>query len=440
MNGYRHVHRLTPLLRFWSLILALFTVFALNFSASVLVSVSEWLRGGHWAEVGRGTLIGCAVFVALCLALWFLSALWWRNLGFQIGREEISLRKGLISTSFRSARYDRIQAVDVVENVIARIFGLAAVRVETAGGVNSVIQIMYLPTAEAHDVRKEILSHVNVSGEDTATVVEEIPIGRSMLGAALRGRTLITLGVSALTVGTQLDFVTVLPLLAAFGPSIWSLIDASWKYNARYDAERGVLDIAYGLADRRRQSIRLHRIHGVKVSQPLLWRFLGWYEVQISVAGYGVAGGKNSGSTKILPVGTRAQALALFELVSDLTAAEIQHYAQPERTTAPTYTSPRRAWVISPLDFHRQAVTIVGETVVTHAGLLNRRVMAISASHIQELTYKRGPLSQLLKLATVTFELVTGPVHMKGADLSPVDAQALLHRLRSRRLPDNSQS
>ena len=451
-EGFRRVHRLTPLLRFWSVIFAFLAIFVLNFNLEMLSDIAAYLRGGHWSDIGLGTLAGLGGFIVVCLGIWYVSAIWWRKLGYKLGPDEVALRHGVISSSFRSARYDRIQAVDVVETVIARIFGLAAVRVETAGGTASVIEISFLRKAEAEQLRQEMLAHVHrpAAGNASATVepdpagddlIPEIPVSRTLAAEALRLPTLIALVVMTILVILPFFRAAALPIVVGFVPNIWNLIDTSWRFNSRYDAQDEVLNIAYGLADRRRQTIRRSRIHAVRVTQPLLWRMFGWYEVQVSVAGYGAkAGGKQSGSTRILPVGTRDQALALLELVSDLDAAQIEEFARPEGHTRPTYVSPGRAWLASPVDLRQQAVTLVGtEVAVVHAGRLARRVMVVGTPHIQELTVKAGPLNQLLGVRNINFDLVRGPVAMAGRQLALADAADLLERLRKRQLPSMAQ-
>ena len=77
-----------------------------------------------------------------------------------------------------------------------------------------------------------------------------------------------------------------------------------------------------------------------------------------------------------------------------------------------------------------------GGYVIVRNGRLNRRVKAIHTSHIQELTYRRGPISQALGLATVGLDLVQGPVRMDARNLTLADATALLTQLRSRQLPE----
>lgn len=429
---YQRVHRLTPLLRLWSVILALIAAFALNVNLEALRDIFAFITGEHRGEALRDTAFAIAGFVAVCAVVWLASGLWWRRMGYQLGGDELSLRRGLFSTQLRTARYDRTQAVDVVEPVIARLFRLAAVRVETAGGQSSVIEIAYLKKADAEALREDILARVHgaptsqteapaeESAEEPAeepALVPEIPIARSLIAAALRTSTLFLVGFLILVVVTRLPLSAALPILVGAIPNVWNVLDSSWRYTARTDGE--VLNITYGLADRRRQSIRLDRIHAVQITQPFLWRPLGWYEVRVSVAGYGAsASGKASGSTRILPVGTLAQARQF--LPAD---------------AAPTYASPARAKWVSPLDYRQQTVAFAGDYVIVRNGRLNRRVKAIHTSHIQELTYRRGPISQALGLATVDLDLVQGPVRMAARNLTLADATALLARLRSRQLP-----
>ena len=407
--SFRRVHRLTPLLRLWSVILALIAGFALNANMEALRDIFAFITGEHRGEALRDTALALAGFIAVCAVVWLASGLWWRRMGYQLGAEELSLRRGLLSVQLRTARYDRTQAVDVVEPVIARLFRLAAVRVETAGGQSSVIEIAYLKKSDAEALRDDILARVHgaptsqteapaeESAEEPAeepALVPEIPIARSLIAAALRTSTLFLVGFLILVVVTRLPLSTALPILVGAIPNVWNVLDSSWRYTARTDGE--VLNITYGLADRRRQSIRLDRIHAVQITQPFLWRPLGWYEVRVSVAGYGAsASGKASGSTRILPVGTLAQARQF--LPAD---------------AAPTYASPARAKWVSPLDYRQQTVALTGGYVIVRNGRLNRRVKAIHTSHIQELTYRRGPISQALGLATVGLDLVQGPVRM----------------------------
>lgn len=441
-QGYRRVHRLTPLLRFWTLILALLAIVGANLNEALLNRISSAIRGEDGSFVPLFIAVG--VFVAACVAVFLVSQVWWAAMGFRLDPEELRLKSGVISTQLRVARYDRVQAVDVVEPLIARLFRLAAVRVETAGGAGSSIEIAYLPRAEANQVRTELLHRVGGEAwqEDTADIPEQeyavapIPIARSLVGAALRGTTLVGIAWAAFSLLSPIAASATLPLLVGLVPPVWNMVDRSWRFHARLEGD--VLHLAYGLASRRRQAVPLERVHGIAVMQPVLWRPLGWWSVSVSVAGYGKESNSSSGTTRILPVGTRAQAMELVALVGPLAAEEVHRVAQPERATEPTYTSPRRARWTSPLDAHRQAVTLTQGCVVEHRGLMIRRMALIHSSHIQELTAHHGPLQYVLGLSTVRCDVVPGPVSISARELESDHARELVYHLRKRRLPSLS--
>lgn len=426
---YHRVHRMTPLLRLWSVILAVIAAFALNVNMEALRGIFAFVTGEHSAADLRDIGLALAGFIAVCAVVWLVSGVWWRQMGYQLGEEELTLRRGVISKQQRTARYDRTQAVDVVEPVIARLFRLAAVRVETAGGQSSAIEIAFLTKRDAEALRAEILSRVHgeprerpaeerSAEEEDNVLIPEIPIARSLAAAALHVSTIILITALLFLVVTPMSLTITLPILVATVPRAWNVIDSSWRYTASLDD--GVLNITYGLADRRRQNIRLERIHAVQVTQPFLWRPFDWYETRVSVAGYGgTASGEGSGSTRIVPVGKREQARQF--LPAD---------------AAPTYASPARAKWVSPIDYRQQTVALAGDYVIVRAGRFNRRVQAIELRHIQELTLRRGPISQLFGLATVELDLVQGPVKMAARNLALADAHALLNRLRSRDLPE----
>lgn len=427
----RPVHRLTPLLRFWALLLALLGLVALNLTETMLNNVVGFFRDdGSVIPV----LIAIGVFLAACVVVWFGSYFWWKATGYQVGEEELAHQRGVFNRRVRTARYDRIQAVDVVEPLIPRLFGVAGVRVETAGGTASNIDISYLPKRDAEALRDEVLQKVrgDITIEGPAEV--RVPIARSLAGTGLQWTSIIGTGFILLFLLSPLPNATSLAAIVGIVPPLWRQIDTSWRFSASYDPERDLLNLSYGLANRRRQAIPLARIHGVQIRQPMLWRAFGWWQVAVTVAGYGLESA-NTGTSRVLPVGTREQAMRMAELVTDLTRTELETYARPERHLIPAFTSPRRAWLVSPIDRARQSVSLLRDVAICHSGLASRRVALIHTSHIQELTYKQGPLQQLLRLSSVNFDLVAGPVRMAGEDLRAEDGWALLNHLRERDLP-----
>lgn len=447
VGEFRKVHRLTPLLRFWTVILALFAALIFNFNVSTLNSIWGFLSG-EFSQAWVSLLIGVGGLMLAFFLVWWVSQIWWKATGFRITDEEVQLKHGVLNTQLRTARYDRVQAVDVVESVIARIFRVAAVRVETAGGGNSVIEIAYLRKAEAEQLREEILAYTRGSAgvasvisdgsvefrePETDFLVPEIPIQRSLLGALMGIPAIISAAGIIILLLTPVAPASALPVLVGVLPVVWGQIDRSWKFNARLEGE--VVHLSYGLADRRRQSIPLHRIHGVKIRQPLLWRIVGWWAVDVTVAGYGQESDKKTGTSKLFPVGSRERAVAVAAVLGPLSLSEIEEYARPEGSSHPQFTSPLIARWVSPIDRKQQGVTLLDQAVIVHKGRLSRQVSMIEPSHIQEVTLSHGPLQQLVNLCTVRMDLVAGPVLMAGEDLNEARGRELVDWLRRRKLP-----
>lgn len=468
-DGWRRVHPATNLLEMWAVLVAAIVAFAFNAFARVRDAAEFLSEHLGWLPVA----IAVAGIPLIIVLLWAATLPWWRAKGFRLTHDQVVLRRGLITRTTRSAHFERVQAVDIVEPLIARIFGLAAVRVETAGGSDSVVAIEFLRRAEAARLREEILGTVRTTagapeapahgpaqrgeaaGVDEATAapsntaanadadggrvfVPTIPIMRSIAGAALDWSALVVLIVAIIAVVFPPAVTGLIPFFIGAAPWLYGVLNKSWKFTATLDS--GTLNLHYGLAERRRQTVPLDRIHAVQVHQPALWRLTGWWKVLVDVAGY--REDKTSGTTIVFPVGTLTEAVRVFEAVGPLSLDEIGAFARPEGRTLADFASAENAFAVSPIDLRRQGVTLVGDghslphAVVTHAGRLGRRVSAIDPAHIQELSLARGPIQQALSIATVRMDLVPGPVSMAGEDLSVAEADRLLAILRQRRLPD----
>jgi putative membrane protein len=460
-GGWQRVHPLSPLLRMWAALVGV--------AAVIVFQQAESLRWA-WDRIEDSPLPGVVVIPAALVVLvvvfllgWLLSWPWWRATRWRVGEEEISVRRGVLSTQLRTARFDRVQAVDLVEPLAPRLFRLAGVKVETAGGADSAVSVEYLPRVQAEELRDALLGRVRRRNEVASTgmtqpevlqgsvVVPEIPVTRSIVAAALTGPTAVTVVIVLVSVFTPAGLALLLPAVAGLGPWIWGLLNRSWRFTATSDGH--LLGITFGFSERRRQTVPLDRIHAVQISQPLLWRMLGWWKVDVDIAGYGEPG-KDGATTAVLPVGSLEQALALVTLLGPLDHGQVGTLMRPDGvpTTADStggvrvFRSPASARWVSPLDRTRQGVVLVSRDIdadggttdtalVCHRGRLRRSVSVIDPAHVQELSHRRGPLRRMLGLSTVRFDLVPGPVKMVGRDLPAEDAVELLTRLRQRALP-----
>ncbi|ANE03321.1 PH domain-containing protein [Corynebacterium crudilactis] len=446
---FRKVHRATPLLRIWTLLLAVLAAFILNVNASAVAFVWGLINGEHTLALVPMLLTIGGVLLAGVL-IWGLTKIWWNAVGFRITAEEVQLKRGVVSKDLRTARFDRIQAVDLVESFIARIFRLAEVRVETAGGSDSAINIGFLKKHEAEALKRELLdasqypSRTPAQGlreeeaveddVDKQFLVPKIPVQRTIASTLLSLTTIVAVLGAIIFFFTPLGISAALPFLVGIVPPVWNLIDKSWQFNAELHDDR--LNVSYGLANRRKQAIPLERIHAVKLKQPLLWRLVGWWTVTVTVVGYGDT--TQGGTSKILPVGSKELALKVLEAVSPLSREDIATAADPARISQPNYAPPEAARFLTPVDRTRQGVTLIGaqpHAVVLHEGRFVPRMAVIETSHIQELTLKHGPIQRTLGLSTVVLDLVAGPVSMSASDLGAADGKELLDILRRRQLP-----
>ncbi|MCX7538189.1 hypothetical protein OS123_06495 [Corynebacterium sp. P5875] len=74
-DGYRRVHRISPLLRFWTVLLALVAVVVGNTVESVFEALRGLVSGKIHVDV-RPLLIVIGGFAAVCALVWLVSGIW----------------------------------------------------------------------------------------------------------------------------------------------------------------------------------------------------------------------------------------------------------------------------------------------------------------------------------------------------------------------------
>ena len=114
----RRVHPATVLLRFIKE--APSTVVALPAGIAIISK-------GDWSRALMVAAIAGAVFL-------FFNWLAWSRFRYGVGEREIVIESGILSRNRRSIPFNRIQDVDIERALLARLFGLAKVRIETGAG------------------------------------------------------------------------------------------------------------------------------------------------------------------------------------------------------------------------------------------------------------------------------------------------------------------
>ncbi|MGH8025596.1 MAG: PH domain-containing protein [Pseudoxanthomonas sp.] len=97
-------------------------------------------RGGFWA--GIGPLIAVGVLVVISVLQYF-------TYRYRIGRDGLSIRAGWLHRSLREIPYSRIHNVVLHQTVLHRLFGVAEVRLESAGGQKPEAQMRVLRLDQA---------------------------------------------------------------------------------------------------------------------------------------------------------------------------------------------------------------------------------------------------------------------------------------------------
>lgn len=196
-------------------------------------------------------------------------------------------------------------------------------------------------------------------------------------------------------------------------------------FNFDLSQTRDVLGLRHGLSELRTSSLPLHRIQAVELSQNIAWRPVGWWRVEVNVAG---VGGRQDTETTVLPVGTSEEALRVLGLLipgSDLSAVReaMEGIGPGERFV----TLPRRARWLDPLVWRRCGYAVTDRSVVVRAGALYRRAQIVPHARIQSLTLRQGPVARWLDLADVHLVSTPGRVTPVVAHLARDEAERLLN-------------
>ena len=82
----------------------------------------------------------------------------WAFTRFRIDGGEVHIDSGVFIRRSRQVRIDRLQAIDVVQPLLARAFGLAELKLDMAGGAEGRVRLGYLRLEEAQALRASLLA------------------------------------------------------------------------------------------------------------------------------------------------------------------------------------------------------------------------------------------------------------------------------------------
>jgi len=128
-------------------------------------------------ETERGTVREVMSWRLIFLASIPLAAIWnvWElaRRGYAIRQQDVMLKKGIVWQSVIIVPFSRVQHVETNRGPIARLFGLAAIKIFTAGGTGADLTIDGLKAEHAVTLKQAIIKRVyetqsGITAEDHA--------------------------------------------------------------------------------------------------------------------------------------------------------------------------------------------------------------------------------------------------------------------------------
>lgn len=439
-GSWQHLHPLTPLVRGWKVL------------AAVLVIIGQQ-QGPELVQRGLPNrtegLIALAVIAAAVLVGGVYVWLAWQRAEYRVDGEALQMRTGVLFRSERQARLDRLQAVDVVRPILARIFGLAELKLEVAGGGDSAVRLSLLPEDEAQALRNTLLARAagvryegGVAPEAPEREVLTVPVGRTIESTLRSGLTIfaivlvVALVVASFVVGNVAPLLGVGPAALGLGAALWQRFTASFGFRVALSPDG--IRLHHGLLTTRAQTVPPGRVQAVRIAQPLLWRGKDWWRVEVNVAGY-TGGSKDQAETQenlLLAVGTRDQALEVVGLAmpwlgdgsDDGGWLESVQAGLTGTGTAGGFTaSPAASRWLDPIGWRRHGVLVGPRALLARRGVIVRELDVVPHARTQSIALEQGPVQRRLGLATFALHSTQGPVSPSVRHLAGPDAAALLH-------------
>lgn len=424
-------HPATALVRGWIAVLAI-GLYSVREILPSLIDTERESGDQPWRQFGGPTLIALGVVlvgtVAAMAATWYFTR-------FVIDEQEFRLETGALWRSSRRIPFTKIQGIEVYQPFAARIFGLAELTIDA--GADHPVRLRYLRRDDAYRFRDYLLTraHGQRSGlddrlaprsvlqdvSDDDEVITRISPGTLILAALLSLEVLVTLIVVALgiipSVVSGYGWVTPALMIAWLLASIPYLNRVTLtQFNYVLARSGRGIKITRGLTSLTSQTIPAHRIQALRVSQPIFWRPLGLYRVDMDLVGVHAPEMSESGTqgtSLLMPAGTLSQVNAAL--------SAIWPGADPAAVTL--HRSPRRAHWLRPVSAKTLRYGADDLIAITSSGILRRRWDYVPHKRVQSICIVEGPLQRRLRLADVQVHTVGRNVSMVAKHLSPEDAR-----------------
>jgi putative membrane protein len=394
------------------------------FIGAVIVFGGTLLPGSNSTHSGAITRVVIGVVVVAFGGISWLVTRW------RVEGNDLRIETGLIRRSSLRFPLAQIQAIDVVRPILARIFGLAELRLRMGGATAGSARLAYLTAGNADTVRAQLLALARgtqpTTEESPERVLIRLPTGR-LIGSLVLGSSTVTVLLMACAIAVAAAFSpkAAIGILSSSGAIAIGMITIFWRrlngaYNLTVAEAHDGLRLRSGLLDTTAETIPSGRVQAVRMVEPLLWRPLGWCRLEVDIAGHQHRGGENNPERRqlraVLPVGSHREAESLL--------ARILPDAPRERTRPPS----RARWK-APLRFHNLSWGHNERCAVTTTGRLARITSWVPLTKVQSLRLVQGPAQRGLRLATIYLDTAGHSVHAAIRDRDADEAREQLGEL-----------
>ncbi|MFJ2019709.1 PH domain-containing protein [Streptomyces nodosus] len=379
----RRLHPVTPLRRAWAPVTVV-----VGWTVHDPGRIREQLAHLSAARL----LLGLTVIILVACLYGFLS--WWFT-RFAVTGTELRIRTGLLFRRTAHIRLDRLQAVDVTRPLLARVAGVAKLKLDVVG-TGDKDELAYLGEAEARALRAELLARAAGFAPETAHEVGEAP-ARLLLRVPPR-MLAVSLLLSGTTWGSSVAALAVPPLVWAATHNLWTVLAlglpllggaltrSAGRFADAYDwtvsESPDGLRIDHGLLDRAHETVPPGRVQAVHLVEPLLWRRRGWVRVRLDVAG--------SPRSVLVPVAPR-------EIAEAVIARVLPGVTVPASLSRP----PRRAAWCLPFWWRGHGLAVTDAVFAARQGLLHRSLALVPHAKVQSVRLRQGPWKRFRRVADV---------------------------------------
>ncbi|WP_330630361.1 PH domain-containing protein [Halocatena halophila] len=280
----------------------------------------------------------------------------YRLFRYDLTPDTFDVESGVINRQERDVPYHRIQNVDVHQSLSHRLFDMAVVSVETAGGSQTEIELDFVSKSEADRLQSAIREHKrdttsadgSESADDTTsssaqpTALFELTLPKLLVLALtdVRGGSAMLSAIALIGVRSIAERVVLSVAQPFGGPTslalesltpdnalvllVVSMVSAClwiWLVNAflvfvgqfGFVLGRAGEDLLYefGLLNRSSGSIPQSKIQTLTLTEPVLARLIGWAGLKAETAGYAPGGDGRGGTDYVVPIAPREQTLRI---------------------------------------------------------------------------------------------------------------------------------